>query len=262
VAAVRIALLSDVHGNAIALDAVLADIAARGGADAFWVVGDISAIGYDPVGVIERLVALPNARFVRGNTDRYTVTGVLPRGAPSPDDIQRDPDRLRELVLIAESSGWTRGAVTLGGWFDWLAGLPLEQRWTLPDNTRLLAVHASPGFDDGPGIRPELSDDELKALLADCEAELVVVGHTHRPLDRTVGGVRVVNLGSVSNPPAGEDPRASYVLLEAEETGYRVEHQRVEYDRRAVVRQVQRVRHPAAGYLTRLLDGSGDAAPQ
>jgi diadenosine tetraphosphatase ApaH/serine/threonine PP2A family protein phosphatase len=241
---------------------VLADVASRGGADAYWVVGDIPAIGYDPVGVIERLVALPNARYVRGNTDRYTVTSELPRGAPTVDDIRQNPERLRELLLITESAGWTRGMVTLGGWFDWLAGLPLEQRWTLPDGTRMLAVHASPGNDDGPGVHPELSDDELQALLAGSEADLVIVGHTHRPLDRTVGGVRVVNLGSVSNPPIGEDPRASYSVLEIDATGYHVEHRRVEYDRQAVIREMQRVRHPAASYLIRLLKGTGSLTQQ
>jgi predicted phosphodiesterase len=251
----RIALLSDIHGNLIALNAVLADVDAHGGVDAYWVVGDIPAIGYDPVGVIERLVALPGVSFVRGNSDRYTVTRDLPRGAPSAEDIQRDTKRLDELLLIAQSSGWTRGAVTQGGWFDWLAGLPAEQRFTLPDGSRMLAVHAAPGHDDGPGIHPELGDAELQALLAGCDADLVIVGHTHRPLDRSVGNVRVVNLGSVSNPPVGEDPRASYVLLEADESGYQVEHRRVEYDRRAVIREVQRVRHPAAHYFVGLFGG-------
>lgn len=205
-AAIRHALLSDIHGNLIALEAVLADVAACGGADAYWVVGDIPAIGYDPVGVIERLVALPDTRFVRGNTDRHTVTGELPGGAPSLDDIQNDPQRLQELVLVAESRGWTRGAVTLGGWFDWLAGLPVEQRSALPDGTRLLAVHASPGRDDGPGVHPGLSDDELRDLLAGCEADLVIVGHTHRPLDRAVGAIRVVNLGAYAIPRSVRTP--------------------------------------------------------
>src|SRR5438132_4854139 len=69
----RLALLSDLHGNPIALDAVLADIQAHGGVDGYLVLGDLVAIGHDPVGVLERLVALPGARFVQGNTDRYVV---------------------------------------------------------------------------------------------------------------------------------------------------------------------------------------------
>ena len=61
----RIALLADIHGNSLALDAVLAHIQAQGGVDDYWVLGDLCAIGYDPVGVLERLSALPNAIFIR-----------------------------------------------------------------------------------------------------------------------------------------------------------------------------------------------------
>jgi len=74
----RLALLSDVHGNSIALDAVLADVDARGGADEYLVLGDLVALGHDPLGVLRRLRALPNVAFTRGNTDRYVVTGERP----------------------------------------------------------------------------------------------------------------------------------------------------------------------------------------
>ena len=69
----RLAILSDVHGNSIALDAVLADVSAAGGVDEYWVLGDHAALGPDPTGTIERLMALPNARFVRGNIDPWPV---------------------------------------------------------------------------------------------------------------------------------------------------------------------------------------------
>src|SRR5438445_13079387 len=74
----RVAVFADIHGNSIALNAVLADITARGGADAYWVLGDLIAIGADPVGTLERLAALPNATFVQGNTERYLLTGERP----------------------------------------------------------------------------------------------------------------------------------------------------------------------------------------
>ena len=60
----RVAVLSDIHGNSIALDAVLEDIEDRGGVDEYWLLGDYVAIGPDPVGVIRRLLALPNATLV------------------------------------------------------------------------------------------------------------------------------------------------------------------------------------------------------
>lgn len=248
----RIALLSDIHGNTIALDAVLADIAAAGGVDACWVLGDLAALGPDPVGALERLDVLPNARFVRGNTDRYTTSGDRPE--PSPADVLAKPALLETALQVAASFAWTQGALTATGWFDWLAALPLEQRLTLPDGTRLLGVHAAPGLDDGPGVHPDLTNDDLGTLLAGCDADLVVVGHTHVPLDRTAGGVRAVNLGSISNP-ATADLRASYVLLDTDGTGYRLERRHVPYDLDAVIADIERVRHPASPYLTGIFRG-------
>lgn len=248
----RLAIFSDIHGNPIALDAVLADIQTQGGVDAYWVLGDLSAIGYDPVTVIERLVALPNVHFVRGNTDRYVVTGERP--SPTLQDAQSNPRLLTTLVEVAHSFAWTQGYVTAAGWFDWLAALPLEQRLTLPDGTRLLGVHASPGCDDGDGVHPKLSDSELWALLTDCKADVVCVGHVHIPQDRTVDGVRVVNVASVSNPMT-VDLRASYVLLNATPTGYQLQFRKVEYDRQAAIAAIQQSHHPSGNYIIRHLRG-------
>lgn len=243
----RIALLSDVHGNPIALDAVLADIQVQGGADAFWVLGDLAAIGHDPIGTLERLIALPDVRFSRGNTDRYVVTGERP--PPTMEAAQANPRLLPKVLEIAQGFAWTQGCVTAAGWLDWLAELPLEQRLTLPDGTRLLGVHAAPGTDDGTGVHPDLGDSELKTLVADCGADVVCVGHVHWPGDRRLDNVRVVNLGSVSNPLAS-DLRASYVFLEADASGYRLQHRRVDYDLKAVIEAIQRSRHPAGAFIT------------
>jgi putative phosphoesterase len=259
----RIALLSDIHGNPIALDAVLADVAAQGGVDNYWVLGDLVAIGYDPATVLARLAALPNACFVRGNTDRYTVEGSFP--PKDLDVLRQNTAQLEAIIQIAQSFAWTRGYVASTGMLDWLADLPLEQRMTLPDGTRLLCVHAAPGTDDGNGIAPTTSDDMLRSLLNGCGADVLCVGHTHWPIDRQVDGVRVINLGSVSNPlapvnrhpnpgaehnPPEPDLRASYVLLEANETGYALQHRRVAYDHQVVIDATKRSRHPGADYIT------------
>lgn len=248
----RIALLSDVHGNPIALDAVLADVEGLGGVDGYWVLGDLAAIGPDPIGALERLAGLPNAAFARGNADRHLVEGSGP--APTIDQVRANPALSQRLYEVARSLAWTQGAVTATGWLPWLAALPLELRMTLPDGTHLLGVHASPGCDDEPGVRPDLGEAQLRGMFAGCDADLVCVGHTHWPLDLEVAGVRVVNLGSVSNPKP-PDLRASYCLLEADQSGYHVEQRRVEYDHEAVIAAAQEVRHPAAGYITRFMRG-------
>ena len=100
----RVAILSDEHGNSITLDAVLADVAARGGADRFLVLGDLVAIGHDPIGVLERLTALPDVRFVQGNTDRFVVTGQR----PVPDSC-RCRGRTRQLPMPRPYSTWVAG---------------------------------------------------------------------------------------------------------------------------------------------------------
>jgi predicted phosphodiesterase len=247
----RLAILSDIHGNPLALDAVLADIQSQGEVDAYWVLGDFAALGYDPVTPLERITALPHASFTRGNTDRYVVTGDLP---VPPEQALQDPTLLPEVIEATRSFSWTRGYLSATGWLDWLASLPLEVRVTLPDGTRVLGVHASPGRDDGSGLQPGHSDGQLERRLADCEADLVLVGHTHVPLDRQVGGRRAINLGSVSNPVT-PGLQATYVLLDADEHGYRLQLRRVDYDREAVIKAIEHSRYPSPSFLVAFMLG-------
>lgn len=248
----RIALLSDIHGNSIALDAVLTDIQSQGNINEYWLLGDYCAIGSDPAGVLERISNLPRARFIRGNTDRYIVANQ--ESDPHPANVAVGPGQIEKLIEVQRSFAWTQGAVTITGWFDWLTRLPVEIRITLPNGTRVLLVHASPGQDDGDGIYPTHTEAELKNILNGCNADVVCVGHNHWVVDRTVNGVRVLNPGSISNP-LPPDLRASYMLIEANEVGYQVQVRRVEYDRDAAIDQVRQIRHPAADYITRFLRG-------
>ena len=242
----RIALISDMHGNPIALDAVLADVEATGGVDEHWVLGDIVAMGHDPVGLLERLHALPAMTALRGNTDRYVLTGERP--SPSLADALADPDLVPVLAEVAGSFAWTEGRLAGTPWNEWLAGLPTHFRRTLPDGTRVLAVHASPVADDGLGIGHKATLAELAALLAGCDADVVFGGHTHRPFDQRVGDVRAINLGSVSNPIA-PDLRASYVIIDADEHGHRIENRRVAYDCDAVIDALEELKHPGRVWL-------------
>ena len=252
----RIALLSDIHGNLIALEAVLADVEAQGGVDAYWVLGDLVAIGPHPVQVLERISQLPNLHTIRGNTDRYTTT--MDRPGPMANDVIANPALLPIFAEVATTFAWTQGALTAAGWLDFVATLGLEQRLVLPDGTRLLGVHAAPGTDDGKGMHPYLDDDDMLAMLTGCEAELICVGHTHWPMNRRLesypGNYHVVNLGSVSNPMT-PDLQATYALLEADGSGYTIAHRRVAYDHAAVIEAVRAVRHPAGDYIISIMQG-------
>lgn len=243
--AINLALLSDIHGNLTALEAVLNDIEDQGGVDDYWVLGDLAALGPEPVPVLERLSQLENIHYCRGNTDRYLFTGDRP--PPTMAETKKDLSLLPILVDVAKTFAWTQGVVTQAGWLNWLRNLPFELRLTLPDGTRLLAVHAAPQADD-ISIHPGLTEKEIAPHLAGCQADLICMGHTHKPLDVQVGEKRVVNLGSVSNPQTA-DLRASYVRLTADSSGYQVEHRRVAYDYQAVIDALERVQHPGRAFI-------------
>jgi predicted phosphodiesterase len=242
---VKLGLVSDIHGNRHALEAVVADAAGRG-VDRWWVLGDVVAIGPDPVQTLELVANLPGVQITRGNTERYVLTEDRP--PPHPGEVIGRPELLDLYGLIQRSFAWTCGAVAAHGWLGWLRDLPLEVRTVLPDGTRVLGVHASPGRDDGDGITPHRDGEELARDLAGADAEVVFAGHTHQPTDRVVGGIRAVNLGSVSNPVT-DDLRASYVILHADRHGHHIEHRRVGYDREAFLDAVERSGHPAADYI-------------
>jgi len=244
----RIAIISDIHGNSIALDAVLEDVKTKAHVDAHWFLGDYAAIGFDPIGCLERVSELTNAVFLRGNTDRYIMEDLAAGNVPT------DPTKLAQFLKTQLSFAWTQGAVASTGWLEWLTDLPLDYRTTMADGTRVLAVHASPGSDDSPGLHPGQDQENLRQLFGNCEADLVFVGHTHVNMDVGLDDMRLVNPGSISNPTPPE-LRASYIVLDDEKTGYKLTQNFVEYDRKAVIDEVNRVRHPAADYINTYMRG-------
>lgn len=241
----KLGLVSDIHGNRHGLEAVVAD-AADQDVDRWWALGDLVAIGPDPVSTLELLANLPAVQITTGNTERYVLTEDRP--PPHPEEVLARPELLDLYGVIQRSFAWTAGAVAAHGWLNWLSDLPLELNMVLADGTGVLGVHACPGRDDGEGITPHRDDEELRRDLGATDAHLVFAGHTHQPTDREVGSVRAVNLGSVSNPIT-DDLRASYVILHADRHGHRVEHRRVSYDQEGFLSSVARSGHPAADYI-------------
>lgn len=244
----KIALLADIHGNTVALDAVMADTEQRGGVEAFWILGDLVALGPDPVGVLERVSKLPALRVIRGNTDRYTVAGDRP--GPGIEAVRHDANLLPTLVEISGTFAWTQGMVTAAGWLPWLKALPLDLRMLLPDGTSFLGVHASPGEDDGSGISPQMTDGEIAGLIGNERAGLIAMAHTHLPLDRRWKDKQLINPGAVSlsATPGG---LACYAVLD----GSAVNHRQVPYDHQRVIDQLHELNHPARGFIIKNLKG-------
>ena len=186
----RVAALYDVHGNLPALEAVLADqrLAA---AEAIVCGGDLVA-GPLPVECLDALQALGGrVRFLSGNTDRETVTP--PADGP--------------LATVGAWGAARLGAKRLATVAAWPATVELE----LDGLGRTLFCHATPRSDTTILTR-RTPEGDVAAELAGVAADVVVCGHTHVQYDRTVGGVRLVNAGSVGMPYESS-PDARWILL-------------------------------------------------
>ena len=152
-AVVRLGVIADIHGNSVALEAVLAD--AEGFVvDCWWALGDLVLFGPRPVEVLRMLAELPGIAYVSGNTDRYVLTGEQPAPHATPAHAVGELDLVERLAAMAGAIGWTRGALVQTGCLSVLSDMPAEQRLRLPDESLLLGVHASPGRDDGQESTP------------------------------------------------------------------------------------------------------------
>jgi hypothetical protein len=127
---------------------------------------------------------------------------------------------------------------------------------SLPGGGTLLGIHASPGRDDGPGINADWSDSELREILGDCEASVIVGGHTHVPTDRVVDGIRVLNPGSVGIPR--EPGRSRWLLFETIGSTIRTDLRSCEFDVGGVIKDLHERGYPNATFLQEILTGTGD----
>ncbi|HEX3368764.1 MAG TPA: metallophosphoesterase family protein [Candidatus Cybelea sp.] len=214
----RIAVLSDIHGNLLALDACLADLEAQGGADAVIVAGDLCLPGPKPKKVLQRLEEL-GAACIRGNKDRFLCDGASD-GEHSAADVAR--------------IDWTRRE--LGErWLSWLRDLPFAMRIGEDDN-QLLIVHANPKNDE-EHIWPDADEATLERLVGDERATTIAFGHLHLPYVRMWRGRLLVNVASAGVPKDG-DPRACYAILTERAGGWEVKHRRVTFDVKKVATQL------------------------
>jgi len=243
-------IIADIHGNDVALRAVLKD-ASRFGVDCWWALGDLVLFGPRPAEVLELLDGLPGIKMLRGNTDRYVLTGEQPAPHATLADAAVSIDLVERYAAMAAGIGWTRGVLDQAGLLGILDDLPAQLRLRLPSGTAVLGVHASPLADDGLGIDPVIADDELGRLLTGSGADIVIGGHTHAATDRMTCGIRALNPGSTGLPRTRG--MASWLLLEVDGDAMTVTRRSVPFDASAVVTDLRARNHPNAEFVTSLL---------
>jgi putative phosphoesterase len=210
----RVAAISDIHGNLPALEAVLREIETAS-PDLIVVCGDVAS-GPMPAETIDALRRLDRTRFVRGNADRGLIDefdGKDPGPMPGP------------------FAGWCAKQLDRSQ-RDFLASF--ESTVSIEDVDGIGAVlfcHAS-ARNDTDIFLTDTPDARVSALMAGVEASLVVCGHTHMQFDRSVNGLRIVNPGSVGMPYG--EPGAYWAML-----GPDVEMRRTAYDRAAAAERIR-----------------------
>lgn len=186
----RLALLADIHGNTVALDAVIADLSTAP-PDRIICLGDIAAGGPDPSGAIDRLMDL-DVVGVQGNTDAGIVD--MPGWWRDPSSIGIPDDAAPGLDI----SVWS--AEQLGSVYHaYLAGLPATKSLALGQAGDLLAFHGSPRSADDL-ITGTTTVEDLDLMFQGATASLLAGGHTHVPLLRRYRTSTIVNPGSVGMP--------------------------------------------------------------
>jgi putative phosphoesterase len=211
----RVGIISDIHGNLPALEAVMADIGPRQ-LDALYCLGDLVGYGAFPneVTAVVKAAGIPT---IMGNYDDGVGFDRDECGC-----AYRDPD---EEARGHRSLMWTRAHTTDAN-KEFLRGLQANIRIEI-DGKRVLLVHGSPRK-----MNEYLFEDRalssFQRIAASSEADIIVFGHTHRPYTKLVDNVLFVNAGSVGKPKDG-DWRACYAIMEPA-AATPVDFVRLEYD--------------------------------
>lgn len=229
----RIAIVSDLHGNLAALQAVISDL--RGESpDVVLHGGDLAASGYQAAEVIDRVRELGWAG-VQGNTDEMLW-------CPSKlSELANRAPKIRNLLEIINSIASATRDLIGEERIQWLRSLPRECR-----EQDLVLMHASPG-DLWQAPMPDGDESQLVRTYGSCNSPIVVYGHIHRPYVRSVPGFVLANSGSVGMPYDG-DPRASYLLIEERKCVIR----RVEYDIESEIKGLLASGYPYAMWLAEI----------
>jgi len=222
-----LAVFSDVHGNAIALDAVRAAVRSAK-PDAVLVAGDLVMNGPDPAATVDGLRELEaeGALIVQGNTD--VAVADFDYAAAFPQLTDGVPETIRAAAEWAHDAlGDER--------LDWLRRLPAERRlWV--DDTLVLVTHASPGSQTA-GFEQALDASVVLERLSRTDARVICCGHTHQPEVRDFGWKMIVNDGSAGYVFDG-DPTASWALVEIDGEDVRPEIRRTAFDALAVANAI------------------------
>lgn len=213
----KVAVLSDIHGNFQALESVMENVKANNCEQVFC-LGDLAMAGPQPRMVIDYVRKQNNWTVIQGNTDKMIADF-------SPEILQNVKNNFPvmanaladDVIFIEEDKK------------DYLRNLPAQKELTL-EGVKLLLVHGSPRRNN-EDILPDMPLKIIEEMLEGTNADLIFCGHTHVPAGyQTNKKQTVVNVGSAGRPMT-EEPKACYVIADFQDGGFSIEHRFIDYDR-------------------------------
>lgn len=232
----KYAFLSDIHGNAVALEAVLKHIKNQD-VDKIIVLGDICYRGPEPKKSLELVQAL-QTDVIKGNADEWIIRGVQSGEVPE-----------NALSLMNKERAWAFTQLEQSD-TDYLQSLPHTLLLELED-VIVSVFHATPDslFDV---VLPNADDEIMEKTFMKTDASIYIYGHIHIPFIRYINGKIVINTGSVGLPFDGL-AKASYAIVECQDGTIRTMIERVPYDNERVIKLYQEVGYPNAEMMSSII---------
>ena len=213
----KIAIISDIHANTLALEAVLNQINSFG-ADKIFCLGDILMAGYDPNGTAKTILELDNLEIIQGNTDKMVACFSQELLEKAKNKFPCMGYALEDDLKIIDEK-----------YKDFVRNLH-ENRYIEINGLKIQLVHGSPRQQD-ENIYPNLALNDVEKMVENSSADLILCGHTHIPCGYSLNsGKTVVNVGSVGRSMT-EDKMPYWAMLEINDNGkFQIEHKSVNYD--------------------------------
>lgn len=238
----KIGIISDIHGNSLALDAVLEGFK-KNGVERVFCLGDLAMAGYDPNYTIETIKNIPNLEIIQGNTDKMIVEfdpEIINRVKDIPHGAYMAHALIDDVKIIKKEN------------VEFLASLPETKELEL-DDIKICLCHGTPRRQN-ENMFPDTPVNTVEEMVAGTNANLIFNGHTHLPCGFQLNSNKtVVNVGSVGRPMQ-EDKRPVYVLLETFGEGkFQLTHHFVQYDNKKAYDKIIERKFPECEELANML---------
>lgn len=213
----KIAVLSDIHGNFQALESVMKDVE-KNNCEKVLCLGDLAMAGPQPRAIIDYVKKHSDWEVIQGNTDKMIaeftreILDKIKNNSPVMANALLD-----DILYIEEDRK------------EFLQNLPPQKKLEI-EGVKILMVHGSPRRNN-EDILPNMPLKTIEEMLAGVNADLIFCGHTHIPCGyQTSKKQTVVNVGSVGRPMT-KDPKSCYIIADIQDGGFSIEHRFIDYDR-------------------------------